>query len=126
MHQRLNLMFGKSARLALATTPVRILFAGSLVVLSSIAEDNEAPTSLTRKRTGTDTPTVKFEGESDPLSLEVIFKPILYGWLKDLESKLKNWCTKACELDKGEPVGAGVKQSSSLIDVSIMIYCNYY
>lgn len=53
--------------------------------------------------------------QADPI--EVAFKPIIYGWLKDLEHKLRTWCEKACELDKGESIGFSTKHSPSVVDV---------
>lgn len=52
-----------------------------------------------------------------PDPIEVAFKPIFYGWLKDLEHKLRTWCEKACEVDKGEAIGFSTKHSPSVVDV---------
>lgn len=81
-----------------------------------LTQETKRPKSRTAK-SPTEEKKEKPVAVQDQLDLEATFKPIIYGWLKSVEKKLWDWCQKACDLDKGEPVGVAIKYSSSLVDV---------
>eukprot|EP00026_Physarum_polycephalum_P000130 Phypoly_transcript_00130.p1 GENE.Phypoly_transcript_00130~~Phypoly_transcript_00130.p1 ORF type:complete len:1598 (-),score=297.06 Phypoly_transcript_00130:1790-6358(-) len=91
---------GKRRKLRASSNPVK-------------PEAATSPTERTHSRNNSTSETDPFA----PDPFEAAFKPIFFGYLKDVDAKLRSWCEKACELDKGEPVSIGIKQSSSVIDV---------
>jgi hypothetical protein len=79
------------------------------------AKPDTEPSSAERAHSRTNSGSETDSYAPDPF--EAAFKPIFFGYLKDMDAKLRTWCEKACELDKGQPVSIGIKQSSSVIDV---------
>lgn len=86
--------------------------ATSPVASPNLSRSNAGSPVVTRSRAGTET---DISLGIDPF--EAAFKPIFFGYLKSIDTKLRSWCEKACELDKGEPVSVGYKHSSSVVDV---------